>query len=377
MTIRKRIFVGVFLLFIFGIGLFNIVSNDRSFSERENRPLAQMPEWTVDNFISGKFTTRFETYLSDQFVWKDNWVKLKAMAERASLKKENNGVFFGKDGFLIESFEKTGDQFDKNIDYVKNFAAYAKGIQSYVLLAPTAVAFYEDKLPLFAQTASEVDAYETTKEELASFVEVIDVYDALKLHSNEEIYFKTDHHWTMRGAYFAYREAAKVMGIKPYEEDDFQIKTVSDSFYGTLHAKANTIDIKADKIDVYLPKFEATQTVTYEDGKQSNSLYEWDYLDKKDKYSLFLDGNHTLVTIKTGVKNDRKLAVIKDSYAHAFIPFLANHFGEIHIVDLRYYHGDVLTYLNDHKISEVLFLYNVANFTKDPNVVWLSQSIWK
>ena len=75
MTIYKKIFIGAFLLFIFGIGLFTIVSRDRSFSERENRPLAQMPEWTIDNFISGKFTDRFETYLSDQFVWKDNWVE--------------------------------------------------------------------------------------------------------------------------------------------------------------------------------------------------------------------------------------------------------------------------------------------------------------
>jgi len=90
--------------------------------------------------------------------------------------------------------------------------------------------------------------------------------------------------------------------------------------------------------------------------------------------SLFLDGNHALVNIKTGVKNGRKLAVIKDSYAHAFIPFLANHFEEIHVLDLRYYHSDVLVYLNDQKVSEVLFLYNVANFTKDPNVIWLSQS---
>ena len=374
MTLYKKMFVGVFLLFIFGIGFLNVVSNDRAFSERENRPLAQMPEWTVSNFISGKFTTRFETYLSDQFVWKDNWVKLKAMAERASLKKENNGVFFGDDGFLIEPFEKPSAQFDKNLTYVKQFAAYAKGIQSYVLLAPTSIAFYEDRLPLFAQTANERDALEMAERQLAAVMEVIDVYDTLQAHKDKQIYFKTDHHWTMHGAYLAYREAAKAMGIQPYEEDDFRIETVSESFFGTLHAKANTINVEPDRIDVYLPKFEATQTVTYEDGRQLDSLYEWGYLEKNDKYSLFLGGNQALVTIKTGVSNGRKLAVVKDSYAHAFIPFLANHFEEIHVVDIRYYHADVLTYLNEQNISELLFLYNVANFTKDPNVMWLSQS---
>ena len=377
MAIVKKIFVGAFLLFIFGIGVFIIVAEDRSFSDRENRPLALMPEWTLPNFISGKFTERFETYMSDQFVWKDYWVQLKAMTERASLKQENNGVFFGKDGYLIEPFEKPGEQFDKNLGYVKKFAAAAKGIQSYVLLAPTAIGLYEDKLPLFAQTSSERDAHAIAKDEWDSVLKVIDVYDALQLRRNDQLYFKTDHHWTTHGAYVAYREAAQAMGIIPYEEDDFRIETVSKDFYGTLHSKANTIGIEPDKIDVYLPKFETTQSVTYEDGRESDSLYEWDYLEKKDKYSLFLDGNHALVNIKTGVKNGRKLAVIKDSYAHAFIPFLANHFEEIHVLDLRYYHANVLTYVNDQNISDVLFLYNVANFTKDPNVIWLSQGLKK
>lgn len=374
LSIHKKWFVGAFLLFIFGMGLFNVMASDRAFSERENRPLDQMPEWSWANFISGKFTVRFEEYMSDQFVWKDDWVTLKAMSERVLLKQENNGVFFGKDGMLIEPFEKPSEQFDKNMAYVKKFATYAESIQSYLLLAPTAIGLYEDRLPLFAQTADERDAFETAKEELAPVIDVIDVYDTLESHKNEQIYFNTDHHWTMRGAYLAYREAAKVLGVQPYDEGDFRIETVSDNFYGTLHAKVNAIGIKPDKIEVYVPTFETTQTVTYTDGQKSDSLYEWDYLEKNDQYSLFLGGNHPLVTIKTGVGNGRKLAVVKDSYAHALIPFLANHFEEIHVLDLRYYHSDVLLYMNDQNISEVLFLYNVANFTKDTNVMWLSQS---
>ncbi|WP_342513779.1 DHHW family protein [Sporosarcina sp. FSL K6-1522] len=373
MLIYKKWFVGAFLLFIFGVGLLNVMSSDRPFSERENRPLAQMPAWSLAQFTSGKFTERFETYLVDQFRWKDEWVQLKALAERGVLKKENNGVFFGEDGFLIEPFDEPGDQFVKNQNYVKDFALRAKGIQSYLLLAPTSVSLYEDKLPLFAQTANERAAFETAQRELASVLRVVDVYDVLRLNKDEPIYFKTDHHWTMHGAYLAYRETAKAMGIEAYEEDDFRIETVSENFYGTRYSKANTIGIEPDQIDVYLPKFEASQTVTYEDGQESDSFYEWGYLEKRDQYSLFLDGNHALVTIKTGLKNGRKLAVVKDSYAHAFIPFLANHFEEIHVLDLRYYHADVLAYLGEQRISDVLLLYSVANFTKDPNVIWLSQ----
>jgi len=105
----------------------------------------------------------------------------------------------------------------------------------------------------------------------------------------------------------------------------------------------------------------------------SDSLYEYSYLNKKDKYSFFLNGNHSLVKIQTSVKNNRKLLVIKDSYAHAFIPFLVNHFEEIHMVDLRYYHDNVYTYIENYDLKEALFLYNVANFSTDKNMVWLHQ----
>lgn len=112
----------------------------------------------------------------------------------------------------------------------------------------------------------------------------------------------------------------------------------------------------------------------YEGNKEiSNTLYEWDNLNKKDQYSLFLNGNHSLVKIKTSVNNRCRLAVIKDSYAHALVPFLANHFEEIHMIDLRYYHMNIYEYLKNNHVQNVLFLYNIANFSMDSNVIWLKQ----
>lgn len=361
-----------FLSFIGGLGLLHILAEDQSFSEIENRVLSKFPKPTFKSIISGDFTSDFEQYISDQFVWKKFWIGVKSDAERLTLKQENNGVFIGKDEYLLEGYEGPGEQFQRNLKSIQYFLDKTKDIHSYLLLAPTAVEIYHDKLPLFVDNHSQKETYEIAKNQFASSIKLIDVYEHLKNKRNEPIYFRTDHHWTMRGAYYAYEIAANEMGLIPYRIDDFHIEIVSDDFYGTLYSKANAYRIKADKIEVFQPKFDVTYEVEYEEGKiRKNNLYEWAYLNKKDKYSLFLDGNHPQLKIKSTIDNGRKLAVLKDSYAHSFIPFLANHFEEVHVIDLRYYHNNMYEYLEDNEISDVLFLYNQPNFEKDSNLIWL------
>jgi hypothetical protein len=232
---------------------------------------------------------------------------------------------------------------------------------------------YKEKLPLYAPSYSEKEIIDFARQKMEDSLSYIDVYNPLLSKKNEQIYFRTDHHWTMRGAFYAYEEAAKAMGLTPFELDDFSIDRVSKNFHGTYYSKANLHDIKPDQIEVFQPKIDMSYTVQYEDGERSNTLYNWDYLNEKDQYALFLNGNHSLVKIQSTNQNGRKLAVIKDSYAHAFIPFLANHYEEIHVLDLRYYHMNMYDYLKEHNIHEALFLYNMANFSEDTNLVWLQQ----
>ncbi|MHC0037955.1 DHHW family protein [Pseudoneobacillus sp. C159] len=368
----NKILIGIFVSFIGGLGLLHVLVDDRSFSEQENRVLAQMPSFTFKSFLSGDFTKDFEEYVSDQFVWKDFWTGMKAEAEMASLKQENDGVFFGKDGFLLEGYEKPGEQFQKNLNSIQYFKEKANDIHTYLLLAPTSVEMYKDKLPLFANSYSQKEMLAFAKEHLT--VNFIDVYDKLLEKKEEPIYFRTDHHWTMRGAYYAYEVAAKEMGIAAYKWTDFTIHNVSNNFNGTYYSKANNHRIKSDRIEVFEPKFDVKYNVKYENNQNStDSLYEWNYLTKKDQYSFFLGGNHSLVKIQSSVHNGRKLAVMKDSYAHSFIPFLANHFEEIHVIDLRYYHSNIYEYMKENDINDALFLYNIANFSKDTNMIWLER----
>lgn len=369
MTIAKKILSLLFIVFIVTVSLSNIFADDIAFSEQENRILSQKPQLKIKSLFSGKYMSDFETYLSDQFIGKTIWISIKAMAEQMILKKELNGIYIGDDGYLFEKYKKPDEQFERNLQYV---AQFADGRNVSLLLVPTSIEMYQERLPLFAPTYSQEKVVQSV-DKLSAKINFISTFQTLKEHKDELIYFKTDHHWTMRGAYYAYKEAAKILGFTPYALDDFQVETVSKNFLGTYAAKALEPGIQPDNIEVYKPTFLTAYKVRYEDKNQaSDSLYHWDSLEKRDQYSLFLNGNHSLVTIQSHVKNRKKLVVIKDSYAHAFIPFLANHYEEIHILDLRYFHASLKQYLQENELNDILLLYNIPNFTVDSNLIWLT-----
>ncbi|WP_062107957.1 DHHW family protein [Bacillus niameyensis] len=362
--------VGVFIGFIVLIGIGNFLSSDITFSEQENRILTQKPRITLENIFSGKYMINYEEYLSDQFVGKTSWMAIKAKAEQLLLKKEINGVYIGKGDFLFEKRTSLEDQFIQNLELVSSFSNSERSVT--LLLAPISAEIYRENLPKFAPAYTPEKVAEAIEKNLSSSVEVIDIRQTLLDHKKEPIYYKTDHHWTMRGAYYAYSKAGKTLGYQPYPISEFKIETVSNDFLGTYASKALGYQLKSDQIEVFTPEFPTSYFVHYKDEQvTSDSLYDWSALEKRDKYSLFLSGNHSLMTIQSHVKNGRKLAVIKDSYAHSFIPFLANHFEEIHVIDLRYYHASLKQYLQENELDEILLLYNVSNFASDRNLIWL------
>ncbi|MBD7984152.1 hypothetical protein H9649_06135 [Sporosarcina sp. Sa2YVA2] len=374
MKVTNQILLSLFVLFIGGVSLTYVFTEDRAFSETENRVLAQMPTFTWDKFIAGKFTKEFETYLSDQFVKKDFWTGLKAVTEKVSLKKENNGIYFGKDGYLFERFPEPGKQFTANINHLNLFSDKLQGLNLYVMTAPTSIAMYPEKLPKYAYSADQLTALNTMKEQLNPSIHWIDIYKPLEDAKDEPLYYHTDHHWTTHGAFIAYEEAAKAMGLQAYTKEDFTIDQVSNKFYGTYDAKANDFTVTPDSIELYKPNFDIEYTVEFgDDTKNLDGLYAWEFLKKRDQYAMFLNGNHGKVVIHSTNKNGRKLLVVKDSYAHALIPFLANHFEEIHMIDLRYTHEKLDHYMEQQDIQDALVVYNISTFADDPNIIWLRQ----
>lgn len=187
----------------------------------------------------------------------------------------------------------------------------------------------------------------------------------LKAHKDEYLYYKTDHHWTTLGAYYAFTEYADKTGINI---EKYTTKLVTDKFYGTMSSKAN-LEIEADKVYIYEPDKEEEVSVRYNNSTElKDSLYEMSALDKKDKYSIFLGGNNPLVQITTNAENDRKVLVIKDSFAHCFIPFMISGFSKIDVVDLRYYNESIRKMIEEGGYTDILVLYNVGNFVEDKNI---------
>ncbi|MDP4097688.1 DHHW family protein [Paenibacillus sp. P96] len=363
------------LLFTVVVAALNLIVPDRVFSEAENRMLKQLPHFSLNTLLSGTFTTDFETYVSDQFVSRDQWIGVKTGMDRLLGKQESNGVYLGKDGYLIQKFIPPAEgDLEAKMDAIQAFDDATPGLRKYVMIVPTAAAVLQDKLPKYAETGVEEAYLGKIRQALPSAIHFVDVFPALYAEREQPIFYKTDHHWTTKGAYATYLELCKQMGLKPQKEEDFHVQQVTDEFYGSIYSKSGYRHVQPDSIQLYLPKDQENYTVTYVDeGQTSHSLYATEQLQKKDKYAVFLNGNHALIRIKTAQTNGKKLLIVKDSYANSFIPFLLKHYSEIDVVDLRYYEQDLAAFVNKHGIREMLLLYNVGTFVEDPSIPYLSE----
>lgn len=351
----------------------NLLTPDRLFSDSENRVLEQRPQFSWDDLVQGRFTRSYEKYIADQFALRDFWIGVRSDAERLFGKRESNGVYLGRDGFLLQKFDQPGSgEFRQRIRAVNSLAASLPGVRKYLLLAPTSVAIMADKLPPDAPVASERLTLNRVKQALDPGIRYVDVYPVLYSHRDEYIYYKTDHHWTTLGAYYAYVRLCGDLGLEPHAPDYFRVARVTGSFYGSLYSRGGFRHLQPDTIELYYPRSPERYRINYFDYNQvSHSLYALSNLKKKDKYSVFLNGNQSLVKISTGLKNGRKLAIVKDSYALSLIPFLTGHYQEIYVVDPRYYRDSLQTLVKTHGIGELLLLYNVNTFFEDPSILAL------
>ena len=355
----------------------NLITPQKAFSENENRYLTQLPEPTQETVLSGQFAQEFESYSTDQFWERDFWVRVKAEIEKITGKKENDGVYFADDGYLIEKPAQLNTQLiDNTIESFKKFDSLGKYDVSFTLI-PTAYEILKDKLPKYAYYNVQQQVMQRCKDGLeGTNIQMIDPTAALSAHKEEYIYFRTNHHQTAYGSFYTYQELMRQIGEEPYQLEDFNVETWADDFYGTTWSKSQLSSIEGDKIYGFVPKQPMAYKVNFiYEGGGMDSLYNMENLKKKDKYTVYLDGNHSVLTIHSSLDNGKKLAVFKDSYAHSMLPFLANHYEEIHVLDLRYFSMDPAAYLDENGIRDVAIIYNTANFMTDTNPVKLGAFI--
>ncbi len=361
---RNVLFFGI-LLIVFCVA--DLMREDVFFSESENRILAQKPRFSAESLFSGEYMKAYEEYVNDQFVSRDNWITLKTYTDILLQKKEINGVYLAKDDYLIEQHlpqDYPQEMIDGKLELLGELVKEYP--QTQVMLVPTADNILLEKLPAQAPHFDQKEFLKRVEGKVGES-QIINVFDTLTEHAQEEIYYRTDHHWTTRGAYYAYMEWAQVNNFSPVRYPLASLQTVTEDFRGTLYSKIN-LPVDGENIQMF-PQTEVLPVkITYDMGVSSESFYEEKYLTGKNKYGYFLDDIHGLVEIETTSPIRKQLFVIKDSYANSMLPLLATHYEKIYVLDLRYFNGKLFDFMqscDEYGNMDVLVLYNCIHFLED------------
>ena len=369
--VQEKLVGIIFILTLFLFLIINVIVPDREKSVQENRMLATKPKFRLSSLISGDYDEKFEAYMDDQFVGRDMWRKLKVAVDRIGGSRLENGVYIGTNGQLLEQIEVADENhLAANIKAIKSFSESQSKIPVRMMLVPDAANVLNHSLPALAKPEDQTQMFSMVRKDFGDSVEWIDVSTELNKHKTEKIYYKTDHHWTTLGAFYAFQAAAPSLGIDGDLSGKYVSYTVSDSFNGMLASKSGVNFGEKEQIDIYVPTEEDTDLIVdyVDEGKRSTSLYDSSKLKEKDQYTVFLGGNSSLLDIRTVSTSTKRLLLVKDSFANSFIPFLTPYYREIVVVDPRYYSGTINDLMDSYRISEVLFLYSGNTFFKDNNI---------
>ena len=362
----------LFCAFIFGFAVLHILTPDKEKSESENRMLEKFPEFSSESLFSGEYTASITRYLSDQFPFRDFFITVKASSENALFRMENGGIMYGDDTLTARLDSPDTNDLEVNLEAVKGFttALENSGIPAIFAPAGRRVDVCTDDLPPAFGTKSqdslwsEIDGFGGTLD-----CGYLNLRDPLMSHSSngEEVYFRTDHHWNTYGAYLAYSEiwnklpGSVTEGLTLREADDFTREVVTEDFLGTSFSSSGASWITPDTIELFRFDGDDTIPVTVMDtGETHTGLYYREYLDTKDKYSVFLGENHGRVDIGTGER--RKIVIIKDSFAQSVTPFLAADFDVV-LIDPRYTTGSIFKTVTELSPDAVIILMNADTLT--------------
>ena len=365
----------LFSVFFVGMFLLDCVTPDRTVSELENTTLTQRPKVTAQILSSAglnRFFDDYTQYTKDQIPGRDAWISLQSFVETALLQKtQSGGILLGDKGQmfdrtygLVSSEERT---LPRNIAAVASLAARCPG-KVYVMVAPAASSIYPERVPAHApllQEESYLGQIQAAVEQAGGVY--LPLEDALSAHKDEYIYYRTDHHWTTQGAYYAYSELCGALGLEPFDRAAHTAVDVPD-FYGTFYSRARTWNAQPDTLTYYdldnpLTIYTVTGPGMPTEG-QTTGLYDLDKLDVYDKYAAFLHGNNGLSRVEGD--GEGRILVVKDSYANSFVPFLTANYAQIDVVDLRNYNYGLDGLITENGYDQILVLYSFDSFKSDP-----------
>lgn len=355
------------------LGAFLCLLPKKTFSPEENRSLAAFPDCSAEAILDGSFAGGIADFCADQFPLRNQFVALKAGVELALGKGQNNSVILGKDGYLIKYPQYTEEQWHMMEQNVTAAARFAQAMEKNDIpfsfyVVPRSVDINTERLPAVFDT----DGLERDRERLLATAKsdglsVHDLTQTLRgLSEQNNIWYKTDHHWTMTGAYYAYVALADSLGYAPYPMSDFTPVTVCDSFLGTTQASSGMTWIPGEALT--LLRYDGDEDFRTEiiSGGQTvrtlNGFYDFDALRTHDEYNVFLGGTNTIIRVSHPQRKDApKLVLLKDSFSQSLAPLLARHF-DLLLVDPRTYSvqsGSILSLVQNEGADRVLLLYGL------------------
>lgn len=381
--ITNIITIVLFLAILFGLSVAFVAMPDKSYSENEKRNLQLFPEFSLEALMDGKFSSEINEYFADQFPLRDAFVSLKALAELSLFKGENNGVLLGENETLgVRTFSIFKDRLNRieNMDHFYNrsvvkqlealnkFAAEKADVPVHVIIPPRVIDVASESFNYPSNVSVSLDALISSTLSEDIFIPVSPVLKE-KYSAGEYVYYRTDHHWTTLGAYYAYVEIMKSFGMEDViiSADKFEVKTAAEDFYGTTWSKCGFSFVSPDTMEFWSLGNEDKFTTTIGE-RQFSGFYDMSYLETMDKYSVFISGTNDVTFVESNYDEERPVLLLpKDSFANSLVPFLAQHFDLV-LVNMANRMTNISAYAEQYSADRILFVWNAENLITSGNL---------
>ena len=326
----------------------------QDFSEKEKRVLAEPPQLTWETLSSGEFGEKIETYLADHIPGRDFFVGLNAYYDLFSGRQVTKDVYLAEGDRIVEApVQWNESQALRNMTAINKFAE-TTGKKVDLMLVPSAGFALEQTIAGLADPYTDSQMIRDIYAMAGENVEGLDLIPAFnQVGDPQSLYYRTDHHWTSRGAYAAYKAYMEALDRDYLSEEEFTV-TSYGGFYGSTYSRSGLWLTQSENVELWDSGNAFTVTNSESEEVHDGLFYE-ERLEELDKYTVYLDGNHSLVRIENPAAAGKgNLLVIRDSYANCLGTFLAESYESVTLVDLRYYKKPVSELLTSEEFSEVL-----------------------
>lgn len=418
-----KVNIGIFSFIFASISVFMLVCERPTISETENRKLAVFPKFSKEKLLDGSYTNGIAEFYNDTVPFRKNFkdmaasIKSYAGVEMGDAKvytinsnpaakkpvtpknpvpEKEAIVSRMPDPAVTEATTTTlapipeddlGDagELSNNIMIYKNrgipiyYGSLESGthyasivnrykeelgdqISVYSMVCPTAISFYWPASSDISH-GDEAENLENIKNNLRYVIDV-NTIPTLREHRTEHIYSRTDHHWQPLGAYYAAQLFAEKADV-PFEDISSYEKVSVPGYVGTLYGYSGAAALNDNPEDFVFYKPNNTYTTHYY-SPSFEYWYDGELLVEaygSSLYCTFMGGDEKIVHVETDAPNDRTLFIIKDSYGNALVPFLTHSFKNIYVVDMRYFNLNIMTFMKEHGVTDLLFAMNTFSAT--------------